>query len=154
MALPERLDKSSGSRGRLRSQPNDAAERHEPEVRRRLSAPAMRTFLKVCAGWNLSVNQQRGLLGWPAGSTYHKCKAGRVGTLSLDMLSRISLVLGIYKALHILYPEAELADHWVKLPNTNPLFEGKAPLGLMIDGGIDGLHQVRRLLDGRRGAWN
>jgi hypothetical protein len=145
MALPERL----------RERVDDAAtDRHDPEVRRRLSAPAMRTFLNVSAAWNLSVNQQRGLLGWPAPSTYHKYKAGQIGALSFDMLSRISLVLGIYKALHILYPQAELANHWVGLPNTNPVLGGKPPLELMIDGGIDGLHQVRRLLDGRRGAWN
>ena len=134
---------------------DSAIERHDPDVRRRLSAPAMRTFLNVCAAWNLSVNQQRGLLGWPAPSTYHKYKAGQTGTLSFDMLSRISLVLGIYKALHILYPQPELADQWIKLRNANPLLGGsKPPLELMIDGGIDGLHRVRRLLDGRRGAWN
>jgi len=131
-----------------------ALERHDPEVRRRLSAPAMRTFLNVCAAWNLNVNQQRGLLGWPAPSTYHKYKAGQTGTLSFDMLSRISLVLGIYKALHILYPQAELEDQWIKLRNANPLLGGKPPLELMIDGGIDGLYRVRRLLDARRGAWN
>ena len=133
---------------------DSARERHDPEVRRRLSAPAMRTFLNVCAAWNLSVNQQRGLLGWPAPSTYHKYKAGQTGTLSFDMLSRISLVFGIYKALHVLYPQPELADQWVKLRNANPLLGGKPPLELMIDGGIDGLHRVRRLLDARRGAWN
>jgi hypothetical protein len=134
---------------------DSAPQRNDPEVRRRLSAPAMRTFLNVCAAWNLSVNQQRGLLGWPAPSTYHKYKAGQTGTLSFDMLSRISLVLGIYKALHILYPQPELADQWIKLRNANPLLEGdKPPLELIIDGGIDGLHRVRRLLDARRGAWN
>jgi hypothetical protein len=67
-------------------------------------------------------------------------QAGQTGTLSFDMLSRISLVLGIYKALHILYPQAELADQWIKLRNANPLLGGKPPLELMIDGGIDGLH--------------
>jgi hypothetical protein len=85
----------------------------------------MRTCLNVCAAWNLSVNQQRGLLGWPAPSTYHKYKAGQTGTLSFDMLNRISLVLGIYKALHILYPQPELADQWIKLRNANPLLGGK-----------------------------
>jgi len=145
MALPERLSERLD---------DTAPERHDPEVRRRLSAPAMRTFLNVCAAWNLSVNQQRGLLGWPAASTYHKYKAGQSGALSFDMLSRISLVLGIYKALHVLYPQAELADQWVKLRNANPLLGGKPPLQLMIDGGINGLYRVRRLLDGRRGAWN
>jgi Protein of unknown function (DUF2384) len=130
------------------------AERRDPEVRRRLSGPAMRTFLNICEAWSLNVNQQRGLLGWPAASTYHKYKAGQVGTLSFDMLNRISLVLGIYKALHILYPQDELADKWVTLRNSNSLLGGKPPLELMIDGGMDGLYRVRRLLDSRRGAWN
>jgi Antitoxin Xre/MbcA/ParS C-terminal toxin-binding domain len=128
--------------------------RHDPEVRRRLSGPGMRTFFNIAAAWTLSVNEQRGLLGWPAPSTYHKYKAGRIGTLSYDTLVRISLVVGIYKALHILYPEPELADQWVKLRNANSLFGGRTPLETMIGGGIDALYQVRRLLDGRRGGWN
>ncbi len=128
--------------------------RKDPEVRRRLSGPGMRTFLNIAAAWGLSVGEQRALLGWPAPSTYHKYKSGRVGTLSYDALVRISLVVGIYKALHILYPEAELADQWARLRNTNAIFGGRTPLELMIDGGIDGLYQVRRLLDGRRGGWN
>jgi hypothetical protein len=131
-----------------------ARDRHDPEVRRRLSGPAIRTFFNIATAWHLSVADQRGLLGWPAPSTYHKYKAGQVGALPYDMLERISLVLGIYKALHILYPQAELADQWVRLANQNPTFDSKAPLNLMIDGGIDGLYRVRRLLDARRGAWN
>ena len=126
-------------------------DRQDPEVRRRLSGPAIRSFFNLSAQWNLSVNQQRGLLGWPAPSTYHKYKAGQVGVLAYDTLTRISLLLGIYKALHILYPQVELADQWIKLANSNPIFGGKAPVELMIDGGIDGLFRVRRLLDGRRG---
>ena len=128
--------------------------RQHPEVRRRLSGPGLRTFFNIAAAWGLSVNQQRGLLGWPAPSTYHKYKSGQAGTLPYDMLVRISLVVGIYKALHILYPEPELADQWIKLRNTNALFGGDLPLKMMIDGGIDGLHRVRRLLDARRGGWN
>ena len=126
--------------------------RQDPEVRRRLSGPATRSFFNLAGKWDLSVNQQRGLLGWPAPSTYHKYKTGQVGGLSYDTLTRISSLLGIYKALHILYPQAELADQWIKLRNANPMFGGKSPLDLMIDGGIDGLFQVRRLLDGRRGG--
>lgn len=127
---------------------------HDPETRKRLSAPAMRTFLSIAAAWGLTVAERRGLLGWPAPSTYHKYKAGAVGALSFDMLTRISLVLGIYAALHILYPDPALADRWVKLPNSNPLFGGQPALTLMVDAGIDGLYQVRRLLDARRGGWN
>jgi hypothetical protein len=129
-------------------------ERQNPEERRRLSGPGMRSFFNIAAAWGLSVNDQRGLLGWPAPSTYHKYKSGALGALPYDMLVRISLVIGIYKALHILYPQPELADQWVKLRNSNPIFGGATPLATMIDGGIDGLYRVRRLLDARRGGWN
>jgi len=128
--------------------------RADPAVRRDLSAPAMRTFLNIAAEWQLSANQQRALLGWPPESTFYKYKSGQVGTLSYDMLIRISLALGIYKALHILYPERDLANRWVTLPNSNQLFGGRPAIDLMTSGGIDALYQVRRLLDARRGGWN
>jgi len=130
------------------------AGRRDPRVRRRMSGPAMRTFFNVASAWQLSTEEQRALLGWPAESTFYKYKADQVSTLPYDMLMRISLVLGIYKSLHILYPAPDLADRWVKLPNSNPLFGGKPAVALMAEGGMDGLYQVRRLLDGRRGGWN
>ena|SRR5205085_10165536 len=128
--------------------------RRDPKVRRQMSGPAIRTFWNVAEAWNLTTEEQRALLGWPPESTFYKYKAGQVGTLPYDMLMRISLVLGIYKDLRILYPERNLADRWVKLPNSNPLFGGKPALALMADSGMDGLYQVRRLLDSRRGGWN
>lgn len=130
-----------------------ADRRHEAGVRRTMSGPAMRTFLNIASSWKLSVEEQRALLGWPAESTYFKYKAGQVSALGYDTLMRISIVLGIYKALHILYPEPQLADGWIKLPNSNPMFAGRPALALMVEGGMDGLYQVRRLLDSRRGGW-
>ncbi len=135
-------------------QPLEVDQRHSPQVRKQMSAAAMRTFLNIATSWELSVKEQQGLLGWPPDSTFYKYKAGQVGTLPFDSLIRISLVLGIYKALHILYPEPDLANRWVKLPNSNELFGGRPALAMMIDAGMDGLYQVRRLLDGRRGGWN
>ena len=125
--------------------------RPDPDVRKRLSGPALRTFFNIAAAWQLSVVEQRALLGWPAASTYHKYKAQEHGALSFDTLTRLSLVLGIYKALQVLYPEQGFADRWVRLPNSNPTFGGSTPLAIMMDAGIDGLYRVRRLLDGRRG---
>ncbi|MDQ2900668.1 MAG: MbcA/ParS/Xre antitoxin family protein [Acidobacteriota bacterium] len=125
--------------------------RQDPDVRRQISAPALRTFFRIGAAWRLSVIEQRALLGWPASSTFHKYKSGDVGAVSYDSLTRLSLVVGIYTALHMLYAEDGLADRWIKLPNSNPLFGGQPALTLMMDGGIDGLYKVRRLLDGRRG---
>ena len=111
----------------------------------------MRTFFQIAVVWQLSVVEQRALLGWPAASTYHKYKTGEHGALSFDTLTRLSLILGIYKSLQILYPEQGFADRWLRLPNSNATFGGATPLSLMINAGIDGLYRVRRLVDGRRG---
>ena len=135
--------------GAIRPAATPADDRRDPEVRRRLSGPALRTFFNIARAWQLTPTEERGLLGWPPASTFYKHKGGASGTLSLDTLTRISLVLGIYKALHVLYPEERFADAWVKLPNSNPLFGGRPPIELMVEGGIDGLHRTRRLLDGR-----
>jgi hypothetical protein len=128
-----------------------ASDRRDPAVRRQLSAPALRAFFNITRAWQLGVDEERGLLGWPPSSTFHKYKSGDAGVLGFDALTRISLVLGIYKALHILYPEPSFADRWIRMPNSNALFGGRTPLTFGIDAGLDGLLQLRRLLDGRRG---
>ncbi len=126
-------------------------DRRDPAVRRRISGPALRTFFSIGRAWGLSATDERALLGWPPTSTFHKYKSGRSGVLSLDTLTRVSLALGIYKALHVLYAEPAFADRWMQLPNANPLFAGHSPVAFVSQAGIDGLFQVRRLLDGRRG---
>ena len=71
--------------------------------------------------------------------------------LEVDRITRISYLLGIYKALHILYGD-KLADEWVALPNTNPVFAGRTPLSQMLAGGLLAMQTVRKLLDARRGG--
>jgi hypothetical protein len=135
----------------VRWMPLPAADRQDPEVRRRLSAPALRAFFQIARAWQLTVAEQRALLGWPPSSTFHKYKSGDAGPLSFDALTRISLVLGVYKSLQILHPDQAFADGWIRMPNANPLFGGRAPIEYLADTGIDGLFQLRRLLDARRG---
>jgi hypothetical protein len=129
-------------------------DRHDPAARKRLSGPAMRTFFRICEAWKLTVDQEKALLGWPATSTLYKYKQNDVGTLSYDVLIRISLVLGIYNALHTLYPDNQLADSWIKLPNSNSLLGGRPAIDFLTKAGMDGLYQVRRLLDNRKEGWN
>src|SRR5215218_3768657 len=145
---------SQGRRGASSSPLTDPRLRPEPDARKRLSGPALRTFFMIASAWQLSVVEQRALLGWPAASTYHKYKAGDHAALSFDTLTRLSLLLGIYKSLQVLYPEPAFADTWPRLPNSHPIFGGRPALKLMTDGGIDGLFRVRRLLDSRRGGWS
>ena len=117
-----------------------------------MSEAAVRTFLNITETWKLNVDLQRALLGFPSPSTYFKYKAGQVGPLAHDVLTRISLIIGIYKGLHTLYSDEALADSWVNLPNSNPIFGGKTAISLMTEGGMDGLYQTRRLIDSRLGA--
>jgi hypothetical protein len=128
------------------------AQRTRAEVRKRMSGGAMRTFLNISEKWKLSAKEQMAMLGSPASSTFYKYKAGDIGTLSIDVLTRISLILGIYKDLHTLFPDTALADRWVKLPNANPMFGGATPAEFMSQGDMDPLYRVRRLLDARRGG--
>ena len=68
----------------------------------------------------------------PAGGTARAdvgLSLSRRGRLEVDRITRISYLIGIYKALHILYGD-ELADEWVNLPNANVIFAGSTPLGL------------------------
>lgn len=127
---------------------------HSPDltdsrVRERLSGSAIKAFIRIAGKWGLTEMQARGLLGGIASSTFHAWKtAPKKQKLTQDTLLRISLVIGIYKALHIYFGE-ELADHWVTLGNRGPLFAGIAPLEYMIRQGQPGMFQVRRMLD----AW-
>ena len=71
--------------------------------------------------------------------------------LDTDRLVRISYLIGIFKALNILYCK-KLADAWMQLPNTNRIFGGQTPLAYMMKGGLPAMQTVRRLLDARRGG--
>ncbi len=132
------------------------ASRFAPANRRRLSAPALRTFLAIADEWELNEQQRRLILGLPSRSTYHNwARTARDGgeiTLDVDVLLRLSAVLGIYQALRILHDTEREAKTWIRLPNAAPVFGGQPPLALMTNGTPDGLLSVRRFLDAARGG--
>jgi hypothetical protein len=124
----------------------------DPKVRERLSSSAIKGFVKIAGEWGLTESQARGLLGGIASSTFHAWKSEpRAQKLSQDTLLRISLVIGIYKALHIYFGE-DWADLWVTLGNRGSMFNGTAPIEYMIRQGQPGMSQVRRMLDAWRGG--
>ncbi len=116
-----------------------------------LAGPGLRAFFKLAERWNLKVAEQRRLLGDPPESTFFKWKRERDGALSRDTLERISYLLGIYKALAILFPQDERADAWLRKPNTAPTFGGKSALERMLSGNVADLFVVREYLDAQRG---
>jgi hypothetical protein len=124
----------------------------DPKVRERLSGSAIKAFVKIAGKWALTESQARGLLGGIASSTFHAWKGEpKKQKLTQDTLLRISLVIGIYKALHIYFGE-EWADRWVTLENRGSMFAGTAPIEYMIRQGQPAMSQVRRMLDAWRGG--
>ena len=65
--------------------------------------------------------------------------------------SRLSYLLGIYKSLQILLPDARAADEWIRKPNDAPLFGGRSALERMMTGQVADLYVVRQYLDAERG---
>lgn len=117
-----------------------------------LGGPALRTFFKLADAWNLRIAEQRTLLGDPPESTFYKWKRQQEGALGRDTLERISYLLGIYKALQILFPDAQQADAWLHKPNQSTLFGGHSALERMLSGNVADLYVVRQYLDAQRGG--
>lgn len=116
-----------------------------------LGSAALTAFFNITAAWRLGAEEERVLLGSPPRSTFFKWKSERAARVSADTLERISYVMGIYKALHILLPTQEVADAWVKKPNSAHGFSGKSALERMLAGRVVDLADVRRYLDAQRG---
>ena len=101
--------------------------------------------------WKLPPADQATLLGLSAQSrsTVARYRRGEPLADNADLLARAGHLLGIHKALRILFPQdRDLAYRWVTTPNRR--FGERAPLELMKQG-FEGLLAVRRYLDFERG---
>ena len=132
-----------------RYQPPPVADLGSREARERLSPAALKAFFNAMARWKVRDEHARGLLGGVSNGPFYEMKRNPDRTLDADRLTRISYLIGIFKALGVLHSDA-LADEWVRRPNSNPLFAGSTPLAYMIRGGLPAMQTVRRLLDARR----
>ena len=132
------------------------AEQLATASRCRLSAPGIRTFIAITDLWEIDDAARRRVLGSPTVSTYQGWirTAREQGDLILDVdvLTRISAVLGIHAALGILYPDEKAGIAWLRGLHGAPVFGGGSPLGLMTSGSRDSLLITRRFLDAARGG--
>jgi Protein of unknown function (DUF2384) len=136
------------------SKPQVASNTPKNELER-LSPPAIRAFIQITDLWDLSVEDQITLLGGqPSRSTFFKWKKGETTVLSRDQVDRVSYLVGIFKALGILFPNSQAADSWIKKPNAAALFGGKSALEFMLSGSMRHLELVRQYLDAQRGGWS
>ena len=121
---------------------------HSRASRERLA----RLVAQLLEHWRLSAGDQATLLGLSANSrsTVARYRRGEPLADSPDLLARAGHLLGIHKALRILFPhDLDLVYRWVSAPNRR--FGGEAPLAIMRRHGYEGILAVRRYLDFERG---
>src|SRR5438067_2650728 len=80
--------------------------------RERLSRSALRGFFNIMERWQVRDEDARALLGGVSNGPYYAMKKAPDRVLDADTLLRVSYLVGIFKALHILHSDA-LADEWV-----------------------------------------
>lgn len=124
--------------------------------RRRLSGPGLRAFLAIADLWGLTGEQRRLILGYPARSTYHgwvrKAREHRDITLNVDVLMRISAILGIHIGLRTLFDEDQEGVAWLRQPHDAGAFGGTAPIDLITSGTQKTLMTVRRFIEAASGG--
>ncbi len=115
------------------------------------AAAMARAAVNLFARWGLTDAQACVLLGGISPRTWARWKAGDIGRLPRDLKARLSNLMGIHKALRIIFREPERAYAWIARPNA--AFGGRSALEVMLNGELTDLMRVRRYLDAERGAW-
>ena len=132
-----------------RHQPPLIADLSDRSERVRLTPDAVRAFFNIMDCWKIRDDDARRLFGGISNGAYYALKKGPRRPLDEDRLRRISYLVGIFKALNLLYND-ELADLWMQRPNRNRIFGGLTPCEYLARGGLPAFATVRKLLDARR----
>ena len=135
----------------LQEIPQTEAAPHVPGITAQEAQAAARAVINLFARWELTDEEAGQILGGLSLRTYARWKKGEIGRIDRDLATRLSLLLGMHKALRYLFRDPDHAYAWVKKPNA--MFGGRRALDVMLDGSIFALERVRAYLDAERGGW-
>ena len=111
-------------------------------------AAMFRAALNLFRLWCVTDGEAATLLDLPP-RTYARWKAGEIGRIGRDGKARLSNLMGIHKALRLVFREPQRGYLWIKAANT--AFGGASALAVMLAGELTDLMRVRRYLDAERG---
>jgi Protein of unknown function (DUF2384) len=114
------------------------------------AAAMFRAVLNLFSRWDVTETQAATILDMNT-RTFARWKKGAIGPIDRDGKARLSNLMGIHKALRIVFREPTRGYAWIKSPND--AFGGHSALDVMLGGEITDLMRVRRYLDAERGAW-
>jgi Protein of unknown function (DUF2384) len=110
-----------------------------------------RAIIRLFDHWGITDHEASVLLGDLSPRTYQRWKAGQFGRAGVDIVARMSNLMGIHKALRLLFTDPTRGYRWVRA--TNSALGGQSALAIMLGGQITDIMRVRRYLDAQRGAW-
>lgn len=114
------------------------------------AAAMFRAALTLFRLWGVTDDQAATLLDLPR-RTFARWKAEGPGRMGRDGKARLSNLMGIHKALRLIFREPARGYGWIKAPNA--AFGGRSALEVMLGGELTDLMRVRRYLDAERGLW-
>jgi hypothetical protein len=123
--------------------------RHNPLTQEEAAA-MFRAALTLFGKWDVTDDQAATLLDMPVRS-FRRWKAEGAGRISRDGCARLSNIMGIHKALRIVFSDAQRGYAWVKAANA--AFANHSALDIMLGGELTDIMRVRRYLDAERGNW-
>jgi hypothetical protein len=130
------------------SSPQTFALEHD---RTRLTPAALMALRNLARPWKLTGGEAAALVG-VSETTWDRIRTGAwKQTLSQDQMMRVSAMIGIFKGLHLLFAD-DMADRWVRLRNSGPLFSNLTPVEAMVERGIPGMIEIRQHVDALRGG--
>lgn len=108
------------------------------------------TYLKLAELWKLTLAEQTAILGLPENSgTYTSWRnIPSSAILDKEKLTRLTLVLAIYKELQVKYQpdQIEAMRAWLRTPLTEKPFDGNTPLAMLVSGDLAKSVLVRQYL--------
>ena len=109
---------------------------------------------RISDAWLLTSQQKAGLLGVNTSSVLDAMREAPFHNVPPETLERGAILLDIFIYLGAILPDTKVADAWVRLPNSAPLFGGQSALMTMLQGGLEVMRAVRIYLrDEANGNW-
>lgn len=121
-----------------------------PEISDAEGEAMARAVVNLFSKWDITDAQASVLLGGLSARTWARWKAGAIGRVPRDLKSRLSNLMGIHKALRIIFTDTDRVYGWVKRPNE--AFGEASALDIMLGGELTDIMRVRRYLDSIRGG--
>ena len=105
----------------------------------------------IFARWGVTDGEAAVILGGISAKTVRQWREGAHGRVNRDLADRLSLVLGIHKALRVIFREPAVGYAWMRKANAD--LGGVTPVEVLLRGGMGDLERLRRYLDSVRGGW-